>query len=171
VLATTQTYISQRPSQSGQPQMEPVDVDDAAWLQIRLTNGARGTLMATRFATGAVDDLNLLIHGEHGAIRFHLMEPNWLWIYDQRVSGEPRGGKRGWTRVESIQNYPGAAVPPARASIGWTRPMAQNLYTFLSAIAQDREPIPSLTDGLAVQRVIAAAYASARSNHWVEVAS
>jgi predicted dehydrogenase len=171
VLATTQTYISQRPSQSGSTQMEPVDVDDAAWLQVRLTSGVAGTLMATRFATGAVDDLNLLIHGQHGAIRFHLMEPNWLWIYDQRVAGEPLGGRRGWTRVESIQNYPGAAVPPARSFIGWTRPMAHNLYMFLSAISQDRESIPSLADGLAVQRVITAAYASAQTNQWVEVAS
>jgi predicted dehydrogenase len=171
VLATTQTYISQRPSEAGSKEMEPVDVDDAAWLQVRLANGVAGTLMATRFATGAVDDLNLLIHGQHGAIRFHLLEPNWLWIYDQRAVGEPLGGKRGWIRVESIQNYPGAVVPPARSFIGWTRPMAHNLYTFLSAITQGREPVPSLADGLAVQRVITAAYASAKTNQWMEVAS
>jgi predicted dehydrogenase len=169
VLATTQTYISQRPSEAGSSIMESVDVDDTVWLQIHLANGVFGTMMATRFATGAVDDLNLLIHGQNGAIRFHLLEPNWLWIYDQRVVGEPLGGRRGWTRVESIQNYPGAAVPPARSFIGWTRPMAHNLYTFLSAITQGREPIPSLADGLAVQRVIAAAYASAKTNQWVEV--
>jgi predicted dehydrogenase len=171
VLATTQTFIKQRPSQSRSSQMASVDVDDAAWLQIRLVNGAVGNLMATRFATGAVDDLNLLIHGQHGAIRFHLMEPNWLWIYDQRADGEPLGGKRGWTRVECMQNYPGAVVPPARSFIGWTRPMAHNLYTFLSAINQSHEPDPSITDGLAVQRVISAAYASAKSNQWVEVKS
>jgi predicted dehydrogenase len=46
-----------------------------------------------------------------------------------------------------------------------------NLYTFLSAIVQDREPTPSVADGLAVQRVITAAYASAKKNQWVEVAS
>ena len=127
--------------------------------------------MATRFATGAVDDLNLLIHGQHGAIQFHLMEPNWLWIYNQREVGEPLGGRRGWTRVESFQNYPGAAVPPARSFIGWTRPMAQNLYKFLSAITQGQVPVPSLEDGLAVQKVIAAAYASAKTNQWVQVLS
>jgi predicted dehydrogenase len=169
VLATTKTYISQRPSEAGSKQMERVDVDDAAWLQIRMANGSAGTLMVTRFATGAVDDLSLLMHGERGAMRFHLMEPNWLWIYDQGAIGEPLGGRRGWTRVESIQNYPGAAVPPARSFIGWTRPMAHNLYMLLSAIAQGREPVPSLADGLAVQRVIAAAYASARTNQWVGV--
>ena len=102
VLATTRTFINQRPTNPKSTQLEPVDVDDASWLQVRLTNGAFGTLMATRFATGAVDDLNLVIHGEHGALRFQLMEPNWLWIYDQRAAGDPLGGKRGWTRVESV---------------------------------------------------------------------
>ena len=169
VLATTQTFITQRPTNPGSTQMEPVDVDDAGWLQIRLASGAVGTLMATRFATGAVDDLNLLVHGERGAIRFNLTEPNWLWIYDQRTAGEPYGGRRGWTRVESVQTYPGAAVPPARSFLGWTRPMAQNLYAFLSAVAQNRELVPSVADGLAVQRVISAAYASAQKNQWQEV--
>ena len=169
VLATTRTYISQRPSRSDSQEMETVDVDDAGWMQVRLTNGAEGVLMATRFATGAVDDLNLLIHGQHGAIRFQLMEPNWLWIYDQRAAGEPLGGKRGWVRVETVQNYPGAAVPPARSSIGWTRPMAQNLYKFLSAVSRGEEPVPSFADGLAVQHVLEAAYASARETRWVKV--
>lgn len=51
------------------------------------------------------------------------------------------------------------------------RPMIHNLYTFLSAIPQDHDPEPSIADGLAVQRVISAAYASAKSNQWVEVKS
>jgi predicted dehydrogenase len=127
--------------------------------------------MATRFATGAVDDLNLLIHGQHGAIRFQLMEPNWLWIYDQRAAGEPLGGKRGWIRLETVQNYPGAAVPPARSFIGWTRPMAQNLYEFISSVSRNEEPNPSLADGLAVQHVLEAAYASAQESRWVKVVS
>jgi predicted dehydrogenase len=171
VLTTTHTYISQRPVRPGAQEMEAVDVDDAAWMQIRMGSGAQGTLMATRFATGSVDDLNLLIHGQHGALRFQLMEPNWLWIYDQRIAGEPLGGKRGWIRVETVQNYPGAAVPPARSFIGWTRPMAQNLYEFLSAVSRSEEPKPSLSDGLAVQRVLDAAYASSRENRWVQVVS
>jgi predicted dehydrogenase len=171
VLATTHTYISQRPLRPGLQEVETVDVDDAGWMQIRMKSGAQGNLMATRFATGAVDDLNLLIHGQHGAIRFQLMEPNWLWIYDQRVSGEPLGGKRGWIRIETVQNYPGAAVPPARSFIGWTRPMAQNLYEFITAVSQNEEPSPSLADGLAVQHVLEAAYASAQENRWVKVVS
>ncbi len=169
VRATTRTYIRERPSSPGSNQREPVDVDDAAWVQARLASGAVGTVMTTRFATGAVDDLNLSIHGQHGALRFQMMEPNWLYIYDQQAAGDPLGGKRGWTRVETIQQYPGSPVPPARSFIGWTRPMAHNLFLFLSAVVRNADPNPGLEDGVRVNQILDAAYASAESNQWVKV--
>jgi predicted dehydrogenase len=170
VLTTMRTFIVERPSSPGSSQREHVDVEDAAWMQARLAGGAFGTVLTTRFATGAVDDLNWTIHGEHGALRFQLMEPNWLYVYDQQSAGEPLGGKRGWTRVESIQQYPGSPVPPARSFIGWTRPMAHNLFSFLSAIAHDADPVPGLEDGLRVHKILDAAYTSAESGGWVKVA-
>lgn len=171
VWATTRTFVPERPAAPGSSQRERVDVDDAAWVQAKMSNGAIGTVMATRYATGAVDDLNLSIHGQRGALRFQLMEPNWLYVYDQQAAGEPIGGKRGWTRVESIQQYPGSPVPPARSFIGWTRPMAHNLFSFLSAITHKTDPAPGLDDGLRVHQVLDACYASADSAKWVKVAS
>jgi levoglucosan dehydrogenase len=169
VLASTRTYTTERPSSPGSTQRERVDVDDAAWVQARLASGAFGTVMATRYATGAVDDLNLLIHGQRGALRFQMMEPNWLYVYDQQAAGDPLGGKRGWTRVESIQQYPGSPVPPARSFIGWTRPLAHNLFSFLSAVTRNADPVPGLEDGLRVHQILDAAYASAESGQWVKV--
>lgn len=169
VLATTRTFIGERPSSPGSNRREPVDVEDAAWLQAQLASGAVGTVMTTRFGTGAVDDLNLSIHGQKGALRFQMMEPNWLYIYDQQTRGDPLGGNRGWTRVETIQHYPGAAVPPPRSFIGWTRPMAHNLFLFLSAVARNADPNPGLEDGVRVNQILDAAYASAESNQWVKV--
>jgi predicted dehydrogenase len=170
VLTTMHTYNAERPSSPGASQRERVDVEDAAWMQAQLAGGAFGTLLTTRFATGAVDDLNWTIHGERGALRFQLMEPNWLYIYDQQAAGEPLGGTRGWTRVESIQQYPGSPVPPGRSFIGWTRPMAHNLFSFLSAISHDADPVPGLEEGLRVHRILDAAYSSAESGGWVKVA-
>lgn len=171
VLASTRTYNVERPSSAGSSQRERVDVDDAAWVQARMASGAFGTVMATRYATGAVDDLNLSIHGQRGALRFQMMEPNWLYVYDQQITGDPLGGKRGWTRIETIQNYPGSPVPPARSFLGWTRSMAHNLYSFLSAVVLDTDPVPGLEDGLRVHHVLDAAYASAASGNWVKVPS
>jgi predicted dehydrogenase len=146
-----------------------VDVEDVAWVQAKLTGGAIGTVMTTRFATGAVDDLNLSIYGQRGALRFQMMEPNWLYIFDQQAAGDPLGGRRGWTRVETIQQYPGSPVPPGRSFIGWTRPMAHNLFSFLSAVAHDTDPVPSLEDGLRVNQILDAAYSSADSGQWTRV--
>lgn len=171
VLASTRTFITERPVSAGAREREQVQVDDAAWVQAKLANGASGTVMATRYATGAVDDLNWLIHGQKGAMRFQMMEPNWLYTYDQQVTAEPLGGRRGWTRVETIQQYPGSPVPPARSFIGWTRPMAHNLYSFLSAVTHGTDPVPGLGDGLRVHNVIDAAYASAETSGWVKVLS
>jgi predicted dehydrogenase len=46
--------------------------------------------------------------------------------------------------------------------------MTHNLHTRLSAISQDLEPEPSLGDGLDVQKITSAGYASAKSDQWVE---
>jgi levoglucosan dehydrogenase len=170
VQATTHTFVAERPSAGGSVQREPVDVEDAGWVQVKLASGALGTMMATRFATGAVDDLNWSIHGERGAIVFRMMEPNWLYVYDQQAAPDPLGGRRGWTRIETIQNYPGSPVPPARSFIGWTRPMAHTIFSLLSAMSRDTDPIPGLEDGLRVHQILDAAYASADSGRWVKVA-
>lgn len=169
VLTTTRTYVSDRPSAAGSSQRERVDVDDAAWVQAEMSSGAFGTVMATRYATGAVDDLNWSIYGQRGALRFQMMEPNWLYIYDQQTPADPIGGKRGWTRVETIQQYPGSPVPPARSFIGWTRPMAHNLFSFLSAVTRKSDPQPGLEDGVKVNQVLDACYSSAASGKWVKV--
>lgn len=170
VLTTTHTFITTRPAGTGSTERDAVDVDDAAWLQIRMQNGAIGTLMTSRFATGAVDDLNFEIYGTRGGLRFSLLDANWLYAYDQSQPGEPLGGRRGWTRLETLQHYPGAAAPPGRSFIGWTRTIAQNLFMCLQAIYNDQPPSPGLMDGLRVNQILDAAYASASSGNWVKVA-
>lgn len=169
VRATACTYIKERPARKGAAEMEPVTVDDAAWLQARLVSGAVGTIEASRFATGMVDDLRFEIHGERGALRFGLMDPNWLYWYDATRPGGAFGGERGWTRLETVQHYPGAAVPPARAPVGWARTLAENQAAFLRAVARGERPQPDVTDGLRVQLVLDAAYESARTGEWVPV--
>ncbi len=169
VLATTRTYITDRPSAANSSEREQVDVDDAAWLQAKMENGASGTLMVTRFATGASDDLNLEIYGQRGALRFSLANANWLAVYDPSASDEPLGGKRGWTRVETFSRYPGAVVPPSRGILGWNRTHAQNIFALLDAFAKNQAPSPGVMDGVKVHQVIDAAYESAANGAWVMV--
>ena len=75
----------------------------------------------------------------------------------------------GWNRLETIQTYPGASVPPARAIVGWERSHAENQYRFLAAVAEGREPNPGIADGLAANLVTDAAYEAALRGTWVSV--
>lgn len=45
-----------------------LDANDSATMQLRLANGALGTVAATRFATGHLNDLRLRLYGQHGGL-------------------------------------------------------------------------------------------------------
>ncbi|MHB1294604.1 MAG: Gfo/Idh/MocA family protein [Anaerolineae bacterium] len=169
VQCTTRTYIPERPVRAGAAEKGPVTVDDAAWVQARLQSGAIGTIEATRFATGTVDDLSIAIYGQRGSLRWNLMDPNWLYWYDARRPGEPIAGERGWTRVETVQRFPGSVAPPARTPMGWLRTHAENQYAFLRAVVAGEPPRPDILDGLRTQLVIEAAYQAAESGGWASV--
>ena len=165
VRAMTQTYITERPISHGAKEKGRVTVDDAAWLQVRLKNGALGTIEASRFSTGVLDELRFEICGQKGALRFNLMDANYLYWFD----ASRKGGEQGWMRLDTVQQYPGASIPPARAILGWQRTHAENQYQFLKAIAEGNTPEPNLIDGLRAQFVLDAAYRSAQQGGWVDV--
>ena len=169
VRAVMKTYIKQRPVERGSRTLGDVTVDDAAWLEVRLAGGGFGTIEVSRFATGSLDDLNLEIYGSKGALRFSLMDANWLYWFDGTKVGGFLGGDLGWTRLETVQHYKGAAVPPARSILGWTRAHAECQYAFLRAVAEGKKPEPGIRDGLRNQLILDAAYASAKSDSWVTV--
>lgn len=170
IHAVTETFIHERPDPAT-GQRVPVDTDDLALMLPRHASGALGTIEATKFATGACDEVRFEIHGELGAIRFNLMNPNWLEVYDVRDAPGPIGGMRGFKRIECVQQYPSPATgfPAPKVSIGWIRAHMHCLYSFLECVALDRTPSPSLTDGLRLQRVLDAAYRSAESGMTAEV--
>ncbi|MDZ4860788.1 MAG: Gfo/Idh/MocA family oxidoreductase [Candidatus Hydrogenedentes bacterium] len=73
-----ETFIKQRPSPGKPDEKVPVEVDDVSIMMFRLANGAVGTLESSRLATGAQDEVRVEVHGSKGAIRFNLMQPNYL---------------------------------------------------------------------------------------------
>ncbi len=170
VQANLQTVVKQRPVAKGSSEMAPVDVDDLAVLQLELENGSIGTLEASRIATGTQDDLRFEVHGTRGAMRFDLMDANWLYIYDDTKPSALLGGDRGWQRIECVQNYPKpAALPGGKTPVGWTRFHIASIYDFVSNVAAGRPGNPSFGDGLAVHEVMDAAQASSESGKWEAV--
>jgi predicted dehydrogenase len=168
VQAMTETYLTERPLEKGSKEMGKVSVDDAAWLNIRLKSGATGSIEVSRFATGTLDDLNLTVYGEKGALRFSLMDANFLYWFDSNVR-TPDPGLAGWQRLETGQAYPGAKLPNPRSIIGWTRFHTENLFRFIRSVRDGLSFSPNEIDGYEAQAVLEAAYESAKSGSWSKV--
>jgi predicted dehydrogenase len=163
----TQTHIlyPQRPNAQGE--MIPVEAEDLMVMLARLPSGTIGVIETSKIATGAEDELRFEIHGDKGALRFNSMDPNYLDAYDLRDTETPLGGERGWRRIGCVQRYDKpAGFPGPKFSIGWIRAHLHSLYAFLDSIATGRPTTPSLVDGLILQRVLAAAEKSARTQTW-----
>ena len=170
VFASTYTFINERPLLHNPTKKTKVEVDDISFLQLKMQNGAIGTLEASRLATGANDDLRIEIHGEKGALYYNHMNPNWLWIYDTRDASEPIGGLRGFKRVETVQRYPRpATLPGPKFSIRWMRYHIASQYDFVKRIVDGKKGNPSFYDGYKVQEVMEAAYLSVKRGKWVNL--
>ena len=78
-----ETFIPERPISAGATETGRVTVDDVAWIRARMHNGAVGTIEASRFATGTLDDLRIEVYGEKGAFTFDLMDPSFLYWFDE----------------------------------------------------------------------------------------
>ncbi|MEW6356452.1 MAG: Gfo/Idh/MocA family oxidoreductase [Planctomycetota bacterium] len=169
VFALSEIMIRERPLKDNPSRKEAVDVDDVTLMTVRMKSGAIGTVESWRLATGANDEMRFEIHGEKGALRFNLMDPNWLYAYDAREPEGDYGGNRGYKQIECVQRYPKPAVlPTPKASVGWIRAHMACLHDFLTHIAQDTPTCPNFSDGARIHDVMDAAYRSSAEGQWVE---
>jgi predicted dehydrogenase len=165
VFTQTRILYPERPNAQGE--IVPVEADDQMLMMARLRNGTLGTIEASKIATGAEDELRFEIHGDQGALRFNLMDPNYLEAYDLRAPETPLGGHRGWTKIACVQRYEKpAGFPGPKFSIGWIRGHMHCLYSFLRSIADGMPAEPSLARGLHLQRMLQAAERSMEMGTW-----
>ncbi len=136
------------------------NADEAFYLMGKTATGASGTVTVGKLQPGTNDDLSFSIYGEKGALRFSLMEPNWLWFYDNTAPAAPIGGERGFVRIECIGRYPDMTFPSPKAPVGWLNSHLVSMHAFLSAAATGIPFAPDLQNGLYVQRVMDTAYRS-----------
>lgn len=132
------------------------NADEAFYMNAETADGVFGTMEFSKVTVGENDDLSFEIFGRSGALKFSLMEPNWLYFYDATLSDAPLGGSKGYTRIECVGRYPGMVFPSPKAPAGWLYGHLYSMYAFLSAVAENRPFSPSLADGAEVQRVISA---------------
>jgi len=145
--------------------------EDHAILTMRLKNGAIGTVEASKIATGTNDELTFEIYGKKGAVRFDLMEPGWLWFFDNTVPEAPLGGTRGFTRIECMGRYeaPAGTFLPPKNAVGWDRGHIHCYYSFLECVAHGKTPSPTISDGAFLQLLLELAQESCATGEWKKV--
>ncbi len=169
IFAKTEIIYNQRPDKTGK--LVDIEADDVAFMIAKMKCGGTGTIEASKVATGANDELRFEIHGDKGAVRFNLMDPNWLDFYDNTVTEAPLGGTKGYTRIECVQRFkkPGGDFPSSKFSIGWIRSHVHSLYSFLDCVYQKKTASPSFRDGAYIQHVMEKAYESDAKGAWVRI--
>ncbi len=138
------------------------NADEAVYITAALASGAVGTITAGKINIGENDGLTFAIYGSEGALKFDLMEPDWLYFYDGNAERGNYGGLCGYTRIECVGRYPYPAgkFPSPKAPNGWLRGHIASMYSYLDSVSRRMMASPSFADGAAVQRVLEAAHAS-----------
>lgn len=169
VSGLSRTFISDRPlpDRSGTGR---VTVDDAVLFTAGLEDGALASFEATRFATGSKNALQLEVNGSLGSLRFDFEAMNELWFHDGTLPAEEAGFRRILV-TEPGHPYVGAWWPPGHG-LGYEHSFTHQANDLLTAIADDRDPVPSFADGLNVQRVLAAVeHSAAHESRWTPIGS
>lgn len=147
------------------------NADEAFYMLCELDCGGVGTITASKVHTGANDDVVIEIYGEKGALKYSLMECEWLYFYDNTAKASPLGGEKGFTKIECVGRYdaPGGVFPSPKAPVGWLMGHVTNYLGFLTAAYEGRQPDPGVTDGAYVQKVMEAGYKSAGLRRTIRV--
>ena len=168
VRATLERWVDKRPAPGEPGTMVPVEVDDYACLQARMKSGALGFIESSRSPPGP--RMTCEIYGERGALRWSMMDGNYLEAYDATAPGGDFGGMQGFTRIATVQHYPPpSALPSPKLPIGWTRLHLHSVSDFLAAVARGEPGTANLADGAAAQAVDDAVHRSAESGAWEPV--
>lgn len=170
VMARQRILHPLRPSREDPSRMVEQNADDQTVMLVTMRSGAIGTLEASKIATGAQDELRFELHGTKGALRFSLMDPNYLDWFDMKDPEAPLGGTSGFKRIHCVQRYmPPAIFPTPKATLGWLRGHLHCLYSFITAYHERLPFDPSLARGVEIERWLAAAERSAASGRPVPV--
>jgi predicted dehydrogenase len=164
------TFIKERPLKDDPSRKMPVEVDDVSILMFRMESGAIGTLESSRLAMGVQDEIRFEAHGSKGAIRFNLMQPNYLEFYDGALPEGAYGADRGFKSIECVARYPKpAALPGPKNTIGWERFHVHCIYNFVKHVVDGEPAQPDIVDGARTQAVMEAALEAQQTNTWVKV--
>ncbi len=178
VQAITTTFISERPmpgsdamgntggagGAAGQRAMGHVDVEDAAAALVTFEGGAYGVLETSRNAVGKRVSLTLEVFGSLGSADWDLERPDEFRVC---LAGDLE--TFGYRRVMLNPSHPGAGelliAGADGTGLGWLGQECAMWNEYVSAIVEGRRGRADFEDGVRVNAVIDALYASASSGN------
>ncbi|HEX7055966.1 MAG TPA: Gfo/Idh/MocA family oxidoreductase [Bacilli bacterium] len=177
VVGMSETFVKERPLPSSMAGLSAkgdkhaprgtVTVDDATLFLTKFSCGALGSFEATRFAPGHRCTNSFEINGSKGSVKFDFARMNELQVY----VGDDAADVQGFRRVlatDPAHAYMEAWWPPGH-SIGYGQTFTHEVVEFLTAIAEDRSPVPNFYDGVRCQAVLEAVDRSIAERRWVNI--
>lgn len=162
VMAEIETVHAKRPGGD-------VTNDDHGQMMCRFENGTMGQMYFSRVATGRKMGYAYEVTGTKGAIRFDQEDQNALWLY-RREGPEAERGFRKILTGPAHPSYEPFCQGPGHGT-GYQDQIIIEARDFLRAIETKQPVWPTFRDGMEVNRVIAAAWASAREGQWQDIKS
>lgn len=141
--------------------------DDHAQLMCRFENGCMGHLYFSRVATGRKMGYAYEIHGTKGSIKFDQEDQNAIWLYTADGPEAERGFRKILTGPEHPDYLP-FCLGPGHGT-GYMDSIIIEAHDFIRAIETKENIWPDFEEGMAVNQVVAAVMASARTNSWQDV--
>jgi predicted dehydrogenase len=179
VSAMLETFVKQRPLPDATSGLSAssvgggtgeVTVDDAAVFFGRTDAGALATYEATRFATGRKNAIRIEVNGSAGSLAFDFESMNELHVYDATVPAADAGFRRILV-TEPDHPYLSAWWPPGHG-LGYEHTFTHEIADFVRDVAAGRQPTPSFSEGLGVQRVLdAVEQSSLHNSQWTPIAA
>jgi len=136
-----------------------LDANDSFIAMLEFENGALGTVVSTRFATGEINKLNLQIYCEKGAVRIAFDEPDIEGNYyeittdtETVFTDEDRrlNKKLKWEKIS-------------------TNPTPSNFERFIESIKSGKNDQPDFKRGSEIQKILDACIKSSDENVWIDI--
>jgi len=124
-----------------------LDANDTALMRVTFANGAKGTIQATRWATGHHNSLTLSVHGDKGATRVDLDASK-----------------------DDVQVCLDDDVHPARWNTVKAPPTPSIYQRFVESIRSGQNDQPDFARGAAIQTVLDACVISSQEDRSLEIA-
>ena len=165
LCADVGTVQAERPNAQGE--MEAVTNDDHAQCLCRFKSGVMGHLYFSRVSTGRKMGYAYEISGSKGAIRFDQEDQNAIWLYKMEGAEAERGFRKILTNTDH-PDYVNFCLGPGHGT-GYQDQLIIEAKDFLNAIHSGQCQWPTFRDGMEVNKVIDAVWASYERAGWANV--